>query len=110
MSEKKLDKHGRWRNKTIAFRVSPEEYEKIKSMVSISGMTTQEYIFNCLENREVVVIGNPRIYKALKSHMEQLYQEVKRVTDISELDSEKAELLVLLGRVYDGMRKDGRTE
>ena len=29
MSAKNLDKHNRWRNKTVAFRVSPEENEQI---------------------------------------------------------------------------------
>lgn len=109
MSEKNLDNHGRWRNKTIAFRVTPEEYEKIKAMVSLSGMTTQEYILKRLENREVVVVGNPRVHKALKGHMERLYQEMKRVADISELDPETLEVIDYLGHVYDGMRNDCRT-
>lgn len=106
MSEKIRDNHGRWRNKTIAFRVTPEEYEKIKAMVEISGMTTQNYIIKCLEDREVVVVGNPRVYKALKHHMEQLYQEISTMADASELDPEKWELLAYLGKVYEEMRKD----
>ena len=28
MSAKNLDKHNRWRNKTVAFRVSPEELSR----------------------------------------------------------------------------------
>ena len=34
MSAKNLDKHNRWRNKTIAFRVSPEENEQIERYVA----------------------------------------------------------------------------
>lgn len=106
MSDKIRDKHGRWRNKTIAFRVTPEEYEKIKAMVAISGMTTQNYIIKCLEDREVVVVGNPRVYKALKLYMEKLYQEIKTMANASELDPEQWELLAYLGNVYEGMSKD----
>ena len=37
MSHKNLDRRGRWRNKTIAFRVSPEENEAINIRAQISG-------------------------------------------------------------------------
>ena len=30
MSMKNLDRHNRWRNKTVAFRVSPEEDEQLE--------------------------------------------------------------------------------
>ena len=39
MSAKNLDNHGRWRSKTIAFRVSPEEDAKIEAAVRLSGLT-----------------------------------------------------------------------
>ena len=35
MSAKCLDKQGRWRNKTVAFRVSPEEDELLETAVTI---------------------------------------------------------------------------
>ena len=33
MSLKNKDEHNRWRNKTVAFRVSPEEWEQIERYV-----------------------------------------------------------------------------
>ena len=36
MSAKNLDKHNRWRNKTVAFRVSPEEDAQIETAVTVS--------------------------------------------------------------------------
>ena len=33
MSLKNRDEHNRWRNKTVAFRVSPEEWEQIERYV-----------------------------------------------------------------------------
>ena len=106
LSEKLTDKHNRWRNKTIAFRVTAEEYEKIKAMVEISGMTKQEYIIHCLQSREVVIVGNPRVHKALKKYIDQLYQELTRLHDISELDPEKLELIEYLCHVCDGMKNN----
>ena len=44
MSAKNLDTHNRWRNKTVAFRVSPEENEQIDAAVRLSGLTKQDYI------------------------------------------------------------------
>ena len=46
MSEKVLDAHGRWRNITVAFRVSPEEDEQIERLVKLTGLTKQDYIMN----------------------------------------------------------------
>ena len=37
MSVKNLDNHNRWRSKTIAFRVSPEENEQIEIAVTSPG-------------------------------------------------------------------------
>ena len=34
MSAKNLDKHNRWRNKTVAFRVSPEELALIEQKMA----------------------------------------------------------------------------
>ena len=42
--EKNLDSKGRWRNKIVAFRVSPEEAEQIDACVRLSGLSKQDYI------------------------------------------------------------------
>ena len=67
MSVKNLDSKGRFRARTIGFRVSPEEDQLINSAVALSGLTKQDYIVKRLLCRDVVVQGNPRVYKALKN-------------------------------------------
>ena len=69
LSAKALDAHGRWRNVTVAFRVSPEEDSQIETLVGLSGLTKQDYIMSRLLNRDVVVKGNPRVFKALRDMM-----------------------------------------
>ena len=59
MSLKNLDSHNRWRNKTVAFRVSPEEDAQIETFVKLSGLTKQDYITRRLTCKDVVVQGNP---------------------------------------------------
>ena len=69
MSAKNRDNHNRWRNKTVAFRVSPEEDKQIETFVRLSGLTKQDYITRRLLCRDVTVQGNPRVYKALKNEL-----------------------------------------
>ena len=77
MSAKCLDQQGRWRNKVVAFRMSPEEDELLETAVRLSGLTKQEYIIRRLQEKEVVVTGNPRVYKALKKELEKVLGELK---------------------------------
>ena len=42
--ERTLDYKGRWRNHTVAFRVSDEESKLLNDLVALSGLTKQDYI------------------------------------------------------------------
>ena len=109
MSVKNRDNQGRWRSKTIAFRVTPEEYAQIGTFAALSGMTKQDYIICRLTDRDVVVMGNPRVHKALKHQMEELIQEIRRLADASELSAEMVTVLEYMTRIYDGMKTEDRT-
>ena len=65
---------GDGRNHTVAFRVSDEEAKLINDLVALSGLTKQDYITRRLLCRDVVVQGNPRVYKALKNQMAAIYE------------------------------------
>ena len=79
MSVKVLDRQGRWRNKIVAFRVSPEEDEQLEIAVRLSGLTKQDYIVRRLQEKEIVVVGNPRVYKALKNELEKVLEQLERI-------------------------------
>ena len=66
MSAKNTDNHNRWRNRTVAFRVSDEENAQIDLAVKLTGLTKQDYITHRLLCKDVVVQGNPRVFKALR--------------------------------------------
>ena len=72
--QKSKDSKGRWRNRTVAFRVSQREWEMIDGMVSLSGLQKQDYILRKLMDWEVTIQGSSRIYKALKLQMDKIYQ------------------------------------
>ena len=88
MSAKSLDKKGRWRSKTIAFRLSPEENDLLNKMVKLSGLTKQEYIASNMFNQTIVINGNPRVFIELKKQLESICKELKRIKESSELDFE----------------------
>ena len=106
MSAKCLDQQGRWRNKVVAFRMSPEEDELLETAVRLSGLTKQEYIVRRLQEKEVVVTGNPRVYKALKNQMAELYEELKRIEQFSEENEELLYTLQLVAETLNGMKED----
>ena len=57
MSEKNRDDKNRWRNVTIAFRMSPEENEELNNRVKLSGFRTkQDYITQSVLHQKVVAI------------------------------------------------------
>lgn len=77
MSAKNLDPKGRLRNKIVALRMSPEESELLNTAVAISGLTKQDYIINRLLDRTVTIQPNPRVYKALKTQLENILTELQ---------------------------------
>ena len=106
MSAKNLDNHNRWRNKTVAFRVSPEEDEQLEIAVRLSGLTKQDYITRRLLNRDIVVQGNPRVYKALRYQLAAVLGELRRMEAGGGVDYELLATIRLITVTLDGMRED----
>lgn len=106
MSAKNLDRHNRWRNITVAFRVSPEEDAQIETAVRLSGLTKQDYITRRLLCREVVVQGNPRVYKALRNELAAVLAELQRIEAGAGVDEELMDNIELIAAIIDGMRED----
>ena len=106
MSLKNRDNKNRWRNKTVAFRVSPEEDEQIETAVRLSGLTKQDYITRRLMCREVVVQGNPRVYKALRNEFAAVLVELQRIEAGAGVDEELMDNIELIAAIMDGMRED----
>lgn len=108
-TQKKSDTQNNWRNKTISFRVSPEENELINIAASLSRLTVQEYITMRLINRSVVISGDHRIYKVLLDHMEKIYWQLRRIEAGNMVDDELLTAIYMLSEIIDGMREDVTT-
>ena len=106
MSHKNLDKNNRWRSKTVAFRVSPEESALLDTAVCLSGLTKQDYITDRLLCRAVVVQGNPKVYKALRDQLAAVLDQLRRIENGASVDSELLETIQMIAAIMDGMRRE----
>ena len=106
MSAKNLDSHNRWRNKTVAFRVSPEEDTQIETAVQLTGLTKQDYIIRRLLNRDVVVQGNPRVYKALRDQLAAVLDDLRRIEAGANISDELLDTINMIAVIMDGMKED----
>lgn len=99
MSEKARDGQGRWHSKTIAFRMSPEENQLLDDMVRLSGLTKQEYIIRRVLARNIHVMPNPRVHKALRDKMGQLCEQLQQLHEVCEVSPETIAVLGFLGKL-----------
>lgn len=110
MSAKNLDSHKRWRNITVGFRVSAEENELINKAVALSGLSKQEYCYRrCLE-QDIVVQGNPRVYKALKTELEKVLVELKRIEKATEKHDELLQLIEIITATLYGLKGENAND
>mgnify|MGYP001595085370 FL=1 len=106
MSLKNMDNKNRWRSKTVSFRVSPEEDAQIETAVRLSGLTKQDYITRRLLCRDVVVQGNPRVYKALRDRFAAVLGELRRIEAGAGVDDELLDTIELIAAIMDGMKEE----
>ncbi len=106
MSVKVLDRQGRWRNKIVAFRVSPEEDEQLEIAVRLSGLTKQDYIVRRLQEKEIVVVGNPRVYKALKNELEKVLEQLERIEAGTGVSRDLLDIIELITNTMQGMKDE----
>jgi len=106
MSLKNKDNHNRWRNKTVAFRVSPEEDEQLEIAVKLTGLTKQDYITRRLLCKDVVVQGNPRVYKALRNQLAAVLEDLQRIEAGSKVDDELMDTIDMIAAIMDGMKDE----
>lgn len=109
MSAKNLDNHGRWRSKTIAFRVSPEEDAQIEVAVQLSGLTKQDYITAKLLDRSIIVQGNCKVHRAVIDRLGELIDQLTRIENGASIDVELMENIALVTGLIDGLYEKAAT-
>ena len=107
MSHKNRDEKNRWRNKTIAFRVSPEENDLINARVAASGLTKQEFLTSNMLNARITIRGSSRVYYGLQKDLEMVYGELKRIAAGENVDRELISLVKFIAKII-AYKTEGR--
>ena len=107
MSAKNLDNKNRWRNRAVAFRVSEEENEQINIAVRLSGLSKQDYITRRLLCKDIVVQGNPKVYKALKNTMAEALEELRRIGAGGTVSDDLLDTIRQINITLNGLKEEG---
>lgn len=97
------DSQGRLRNRTIAFRASPEEVGQIEYIISLTGMLKQDYYITRALDRDINVTGNCKIHKAVYDRLGELISELKRIEAGRYINQELMDDIKLIIKVVDGL-------
>ena len=106
MSLKNRNEHNRWRNITVGFRVSTEENELLNKAVALSGLPKQEYCYRKCMNRDVIVQGNPRVFKALRNQLADVLAELQRIETVGEVNDELLDLIEMIANIHGGLKEE----
>ena len=104
MSAKNCDHHNRWRNITVGFRVSPEENERLNRAVALSGLPKQEYCYRKCRDNSITVTPNPRIFKAMKTALDDVWTELKRISAGTQPSDELMNDITLIAKMLNDMK------
>ena len=66
-------------SKTMAFRVSPEDYEEISLLIEASGYVKQDYLRDRALQKEITVQPNIRVQHYLEKYLVQVPGELQRL-------------------------------
>ena len=106
MSQKNKDEKNRWRSKTVAFRVSTEEWEQIDIFVKLSGLNKQDYLISRVLLRDIVVKGNPRTYKALRNQLTEVQELLQSLSSAGEISDELIDVISQIVVTLNGFKNE----
>lgn len=110
MSEKNRDDKNRWRNITVAFRMSPEENEELTQRVKMSGCRTrQEYIIQSVLHQKVVATGNPLMLVSFRQNLQHIEAELERLQEAGDMDPELLIPIRTMLEILEAFRETPRT-
>lgn len=104
MSKKILDAKGRWRNKVVAFRMSPDEDKILERLVTLSGLSKQEYLINRALQKDIVVKPNPYVHKCISKQLNYFISLLEKQS-FNEINADDKEVMIFMLKIIS--RLDG---
>ena len=74
--------------------------------VYLSGLTKQDYITRRLTHKDIVVQGNPRVFKALRNQLADVLTELQRIEAGSEVNDELLDLIEMIANILGGLKEE----
>jgi len=72
----------------------------------MSGLPKQDYLIQRVLQREVVVVGNPRVYKGLRIQMEAIHKELQCIAANRFVDDELLDRVEQITIIMKSMKED----
>ncbi len=111
MSLKVKDDKNRWRNKTIAFRLSPEEDEELNKRYKLLGYRTkQNYIIDSVLKNKVVAMGNMEMIYQFRQSLKEILTELKRIDKAEDLDEELTIPIRTMLEIIEAMKAQANSQ
>ena len=107
MSEKRMDKKNRWRNKMIAFRGSPQEAEALERRWRLCGYATkQDYLIDSVLYQKVEAKGNPMMLVSFRDALKDIRKRLMEIETASELDDELQEAIRTMLEILEAFKEN----
>ncbi len=110
MTAKNNDLQGRHRNKIVAFRMSPQESEVLNAKVKMSGLTKQDYLIACCNDKDIIVQGNPYVFKSLRNQLKKFIKRFEEISNLEELELDEVILLEIMLSTIIAMKEKKKAQ
>ena len=93
---------------TGEINITPVSYTHLdvykRQAVALSGLPKQEYCYRRCLNQDVIVQGNPRVFKALKTELAAVLAELQRIEAGNSVDEELLNVIELIAVILGGLK------
>ena len=74
--------------------------------MQLSGLTKQDYITRRLTHKDVMVQGNPRVFKALRNQLAEVLAELQRIETGGVANNELLDQIEMIADILGGMKEE----
>ena len=89
----------------IIFCKSAKEKQTVKSLKRIAKKNGIDISFR-LQEKEIVVVGNPRVYKALKNELAKVLEQLERIEAGAGVSRDLLDMIELITNTMQGMKDE----
>lgn len=90
----------------VQFRYTDWKGERQQKLKRGFATKKEDYITRRLLCRDVVVQGNPKVYKALRDQLAAVLDELRRAEDGAGVDDELLDTIQMIAAIMGGMKED----